>query len=474
MMQTDPITIRSIQSRVPALSKSDYEWVQENSRDLFPGVIDPVKKADIIQRLLATDELIPSLYTLLKDIRYLKQPAESLSKLLPESRKKTLRERWFHYFAGTESSGDTVEVQQGVLGPFRTIPSTHLDSFDVCYQQLWLCSYRVCKYSNAYGRLMLAELADKLGFSTPKIGFEVTQDPAQAMIEKTLREAFHILQPNKKFKFDANKARPVITSFKEYLDSLDPAPENTSPQITITGTEMPLSWRCGHSEMDSRDLDHLFLDKIHAPLSGYRRDGDEISSFYVKRSRHIAFFGSLDLTGNRESESTQHERVPLQYESISAQLHSANTTLERQHTSGPHLVGDVTGSSSASASRGDPNIDEGTQGANQVVERVITFIENNLPLQVPFREKDVNDQAKEYADQGKKLFVNQGPYFIWKDCFEILTRTRQSTVFITTVSQPVNGKRRWGKDLPDRLLPTTKNDFDFSMEEEEEEEEVEY
>jgi hypothetical protein len=455
MMQTDPITIRSIQSRVPALSKSDYEWVQENSGVLFPGVIDPVKKTDIIQRLLATDELIPSLYTLLKDIRYLKQPAEFLSKLLPESRMKTLRERWFHYFAGT----DTVEIQRGVSGPFRTIPSTHLDSFDVCYQQLWLCSYRVCKYSNAYGRLMLAELADKLGFSTPKIGFEVTQDPAQAMIEKTLREAFHILQPNKKFKFDANKARPVITSFKEYLDSLDPALENTSLQITITGTEMPLSWRCGHSEMDSRDLDHLFLDKIHAPLSEYRRDGDEISSFYVKRSRHIAFFGSLDLTGNRESESTQHERV--QYESISAQL---------QHTSGPHLVGDVTGSSSASASLGDPNVDEGTQGANQVVERVITFIENDLPLRVPFREKDVNDQAKEYADQGKKLFVNQGPYFIWKDCFEILTRTRQSTVSVTTVSQPVNGKRRFNQELPDGLIPATKNAYDFSMDEEDEDE----
>ena len=49
------------------------------------------------------------------------------------------------------------------------------------------------------------------------------------MIEKTLREAFYILQLNKKFKFDINKIRPVITSFKEYLDSLDPALENTSP-----------------------------------------------------------------------------------------------------------------------------------------------------------------------------------------------------------------------------------------------------
>jgi hypothetical protein len=222
--------------------------------------------------------------------------------------------------------------------------------------------------------------------------------------------------------------------------------------------------------MDTKDLANLFLDKIHAPFSEYRKDRDEISSFYVKRSRHIAFFSSLDLTGNHESESTRHERVPLQYESISTQLHSANAALERQHTSVPHPVGDVTGSSSGSASRRDLNADEGTQGMKQVVvyeERVITFVENDLPLRVPFREKDVNDQAKEYADQGKKLFVNRGPYFLWKDCFKILTKTRQSTVFVTTVSQPLNGKRRFGEDLPDRFLTATKDDFDFGIEEEE-------
>jgi hypothetical protein len=43
-------------------------------------------------------------------------------------------------------------------------------------------------------------------------------------------------------------------------------------------------------------------------------------------------------------------------------------------------------------------------------------------------------------------------------------------VFVTTVSQPVNGKRRFGEELPDKFLAATKNDFDFSMDEEEEEE----
>jgi len=38
----------------------------------------------------------------------------------------------------------------------------------------------------------------------------------------------------------------------------------------------------------------------------------------------------------------------------------------------------------------------------------------------------------------------------------------------------VNGKRRWGKDLLNRLFSIIKNDFDFNIKEEEEEEEVEY
>jgi hypothetical protein len=41
-------------------------------------------------------------------------------------------------------------------------------------------------------------------------------------------------------------------------------------------------------------------------------------------------------------------------------------------------------------------------------------------------------------------------------------------VFVATVPQPVNGKRRRGEELPDRLNPATKDDFDFTMEDEEE------
>jgi len=91
-MRTDLMTIESIQSRCPALSKSDYDFIEENmgSGKLFPKLINLVKRANITRNLLINEELIPSLYTLVKDIRYLKQLAKYLFRLLLMSYKKSL------------------------------------------------------------------------------------------------------------------------------------------------------------------------------------------------------------------------------------------------------------------------------------------------------------------------------------------------------------------------------------------------
>jgi hypothetical protein len=103
------------------------------------------------------------------------------------------------------------------------------------------------------------------------------------MIKKIFREVLYILQPNKNFNFDTNKARVIIILFKKYLNRLEPSPINTAyPAITMARTGVSLLARYGHGSMDTRDLAYLFLDKIHAPLKKYKRKGSKISSFYIK------------------------------------------------------------------------------------------------------------------------------------------------------------------------------------------------
>ena len=122
MRNTDSFTVECIQLRAPALSKSDFQYIKENmeSRELFPGVTDAMERAEITARLLATEEIIPSLWTLISNIRYLKQPAKTLKTLLPKKstrkdenkkkRKKTLRERFHSYFTRIELSWQLIEI----------------------------------------------------------------------------------------------------------------------------------------------------------------------------------------------------------------------------------------------------------------------------------------------------------------------------------------------------------------------------
>ncbi|KAH6661610.1 hypothetical protein B0J14DRAFT_690371 [Halenospora varia] len=426
MMNTDPLTIEDIQSRAPAFSKSDFEFIQKemHSERLFAAVTDPVQRADITQRLLTTEEPIPSLYTLLKDIRYLKQPAAILITLLPKSQKPSLRQRFYFHFTRVESSHPTIEVEQNVSS-YTIIPnSSHLDAFNISYQQLWLCAYRVWKHPNAYGRLQLATLAHRLGFSSTEIERKLREDPEQGIIEQCVLEQNH-----------------------------------TSPNHCGWIGE-PLARRCGHSSADTQDLENLFLDKIHASLLEYRRGGDEISSFYVKRSRHRAFFGAVNLAANQQGQSTRSVPAEAPVE-------------QRVIVVAPSAIGI---SSSASAAEGqDSNSNESSQvqGANQVVQsarRVVRFKERNAAIQeVPYERAAVNEQARMYANQGKKLSVKGSGHFIWQDCFDILHRTKGSTVHVFTTVQPVNGKRQYNQDMPERLQPVRKEAFDFEMEDSEEE-----
>jgi len=81
----------------------------------------------------------------------------------------------------------------------------------------------------------------------------------------------------------------------------------------LRGCDLAIAYSCIVNSPSA--LSYLFLDKIHAPLQEYKREGDEISSFYVKRSRYIAFFGLVDLTGNDEGRSPQYECRPTQLNS---------------------------------------------------------------------------------------------------------------------------------------------------------------
>jgi hypothetical protein len=101
--------------------------------------------------------------------------------------------------------------------------------------------------------------------------------------------------------FNLNGAIPKTLSvpFKEFLSNSTIVTSTTSrPSVTTVSIGEPLSQRCGwrySGPLDDADRLHLFLRKMHAPLSDFPRGSYDISSFYVKRSIYLAFFGTTNI-----------------------------------------------------------------------------------------------------------------------------------------------------------------------------------
>lgn len=97
-------------------------------------------------------------------------------------------------------------------------------------------------------------------------------------------------------------------------------------------------------------------------------------------------------------------------------------------------------------------------------ERPVLFEQDGIILcEVPFDLEAVTAQAQVYAAQGQKLIISGGHHLLYTDCFEILKRTDQRRLYVKTIIAPLLGKRRAGNDLPDHLMPTTKDSFDVML-----------
>lgn len=97
------------------------------------------------------------------------------------------------------------------------------------------------------------------------------------------------------YNFNTVIPQRLVVAFKGYLNASTVSNESVMPSITATPGE-PLSQRCGRTcggPFDDDDRVHMFLHKLNASLAELRTVGDDVSSFFVKRSIYLAFFGPV-------------------------------------------------------------------------------------------------------------------------------------------------------------------------------------
>jgi len=331
MQIIDLRTVEALELRAPKASTEDAAAIDSGmeSRELFSSISDPATRENIRRRIMEVDHLIPSLRTFCEDTKSLEPCANAMKLLVTLERRETV-DRAFRRIYSRPNGAPGKLVVQTQLG-MEEVDIDEDDRFRLSLLQLFLVCMRsfdnminvACRKDkdeakplvtapNAIVISRFAQLAHQLGFDSDKIrrlksmdskadeiySFLCRLDPEDEVDEDRLhaetQQHLNLWQSNQ------NSRMSKITTGKG------------GPSLTIETKDQKLSERCGRPFWNAHvyDRQFMFLRWIYdkSPVSGRY-----ITSFFVKRSVFIAFFGDFHEVAatmhHEEAEASQSENV---------------------------------------------------------------------------------------------------------------------------------------------------------------------
>ncbi|RDL30195.1 uncharacterized protein BP5553_10473 [Venustampulla echinocandica] len=313
MQQIDPATVEAIQLRAPLVSTQDAAFINDQmaSGTLFHSVTDPSAREKIRCNIMRVDHLIPSLSTFCEDTKYLEPCAITMKLLVKLQPRETIDRAFFRIW----TRPDGPFIRQDGEQHFTPIEGDEASRFRYSLLQLFLMCMRgfpqmvniACRKDvedvkpavtepNSITIYRLAAFAHKLGFDSEEIRNLLASDPEvqemciclnrlesdgeadEAQLKSDARELLHLWQAQKGRRSNATSA------------------SEPKPILAIDTVDQQLLQRCGRpfNRAHKCDKRFLFLRWIYETSESR---GRYITSFFVKRSIFVSFFGEGAASG---------------------------------------------------------------------------------------------------------------------------------------------------------------------------------
>ena len=321
MSLTDQATVETLQTRVPGLCSEDAKALESLMRAgaLFPKLKDHRQRQSVWSNLMKVRCPIPTLYTLRKDILYLRPVVGIMKQILgyrpKRTSKNTLLETMEQRFTGVNQHEHQVQVQEAkfTLRPYR---GNLEDRVNLGKWQAWLCLMRdfpdmvpECpktekgkpapmpqKPKPAVWR-RFATLMYRLGFESDEIHRLRLKDVDREKARDNLLEA---RDPEDYTYDDADFESHQDNMVKMYDTARKKEQLSANPLLFVDEPGESLERRCGRTFEDAYEYDrkHLFLNVL---CDSDWVGGRGITSLFVRISVCFAFFGKpVFSTGTRE------------------------------------------------------------------------------------------------------------------------------------------------------------------------------
>ena len=308
MQKIDRFTVQTLQLRVPGRCQDDYEIVKPlmDNGSLFSFVTDVQERQSIWENLLNVPTLIPSLYSLGQDKKFLSPLAKALKQLFGDPIKNTLRATMTECFKGSNQGHDTFFVQ-GSDSTVRRYKGS------VREQLHWGILQLYCFASREFGRprkeaglpmpaprqacpavwASFAQLAYKLGFESDEIHKKRGADPDEKLAEEILLQA----RKPPFYRYDETQFNQHKTMIAQTFKTAQIQVSSPStPDLVVRNAGEGLDRRCGRQFELAYEYDrkHTYVPLFWKDHTG---SGQGISSLFVRVAVFKAFFGDLILEG---------------------------------------------------------------------------------------------------------------------------------------------------------------------------------
>jgi hypothetical protein len=251
MKKLDRHTVKAVELTAPGACRRDADQLHSDlTQGRIFGAFTEKERAAIWFELLAasTDRLIPSLFTFFEDARYLRGPAGYMKRLMKLSNDDQVSRTLKHRFTGANQKIDTCMVQVSE-SQLEARSGNSNDQLELGCRQMWIMMMR--SYDDKSMLSNWKNLGHLLGFETRQI---------------------------------QNFARDSVDQ------DIGPDPESSCHNKQLK--------RCGTPRRGDQRQDRalLFADALHGTID----TSTGVTSFFVRRSVYLAFFGVPRRTGTED------------------------------------------------------------------------------------------------------------------------------------------------------------------------------
>ncbi|KAK5188863.1 hypothetical protein LTR96_010867 [Exophiala xenobiotica] len=318
--KVDQATVKALELTAPGACTRDAETLygQFKSGRIFGAFSEPERES-IWKEVLSCsrDRLIPSLFTLFEDLKYLQDLADSVKHLLHLSPRDTVFSAFENSFSDARQVADQYVIQM-TESTFAAAPGSSTDRIHLGIRQIWIAAMRDYlempagpkkadslakpgrEKANEVVLYRFASLASRLGFNTKEIRRLTQRSPEREIARDALLKA---RKPDQ-YRYDKATFEGYVEQMLKMFDSARPViDEPPGIALVANDSDKPVK-RCGipRKQEHNQAKWQLFLRYLHEDSV---ESNQEMTSFFVRRSVYFAFFGKP--TSISANVSTMHE-----------------------------------------------------------------------------------------------------------------------------------------------------------------------